>query len=307
MITDIPTENDFSQQSLMFFNFAYDVIFSLQNNLKYAEDCTDIDSCQVEKYWTLARRELSIAYALTQQGAELALKSKIAAINPLLLLYKKDLMKHQASVAAVSFSSLKTIKANELLGLLKKQNSSFVFPNGFEATFDDFRKNRNVLFHAVDSQFKISLKEVVIYILTIVNSILSVEWMLQRQTYWGDDQADAELYDYDGLPGRFYLEIEYLIDMLDSKELSQFSYFKNSPYICPKCYWLCAADDRPDPFLKTAQLLPDTPASTNLYCFVCQENTQVERKNCKVPSCRGNVLDAGNDNNCLTCGIDHVD
>lgn len=68
MIRDIPTSQDFFESGIELFDFAWDTVAALLTNLSEAEEL-GIDPAEVSaEYWAAAKRRLSTALAMTQQG-----------------------------------------------------------------------------------------------------------------------------------------------------------------------------------------------------------------------------------------------
>jgi hypothetical protein len=91
-----------------------------------------------------------------------------------------------------------------------------------------------------------------------------------------------------------------MVEMFTRAEaLRHFGYdTRRRGYNCP----VCRSNDESDLLTaKTAQLEPNTPDSTNVFCFVCRCDTAVTRKRCPNPGCKGNVLSVEFEE-CLTCG-----
>jgi len=94
-------------------------------------------------------------------------------------------------------------------------------------------------------------------------------------------------------------EILLVADLLDKSKFKK--YFgidlKKRRYHCPDCNNECAyLEVQP----KLAQLEPNLPTSTNLYCHLCGVDRQVIRKKCTNENCTSNVIDV-EDNFCLLC------
>ena len=97
-----------------------------------------------------------------------------------------------------------------------------------------------------------------------------------------------------------------VLDLVGAADAKRFFGFnkRQRKYICPNCvreHRLLHSEENP----MTAQLSPNKPNSTNLFCFVCRENISVIRKRCKNVDCKGNVIHADSDFECLTCFLDH--
>jgi hypothetical protein len=80
VIANVPTAMDFQEHGLMFLNLAWDTIFDLLLEHSDAEAWNrdgEIDDELSVDYWQAAKRPLSIAHALAQQGAELAVRRQL--------------------------------------------------------------------------------------------------------------------------------------------------------------------------------------------------------------------------------------
>ena len=94
-------------------------------------------------------------------------------------------------------------------------------------------------------------------------------------------------------------EAELLIQILKPAELKRFFGFdkKARSYVCYFCATACR-DIGLQP--STAQLRPNTPDGTEVWCFVCDEGATVLRSRCPVAGCKGNVIHE-EEGVCLTC------
>jgi hypothetical protein len=72
---------------------------------------------------------------------------------------------------------------------------------------------------------------------------------------------------------------------------------KQRRYICFRCASAFDWSDAP----RSALLVPNTPESTQVRCFVCDGFEAVKREDCSRAECKGNVL-AIESEMCLTCG-----
>ena len=97
MIIEVPTSSDFMTASLNSLNLAWSIIIQLHFELKNAKVSDwDSDGDVTDEYWQKSQAPLGNALILVQQGFELSLKSRIAAVSPYLLL-SKDLRDWPAS------------------------------------------------------------------------------------------------------------------------------------------------------------------------------------------------------------------
>ena len=97
-------------------------------------------------------------------------------------------------------------------------------------------------------------------------------------------------------------ELESVVELLPPAAVE--TYFgiskKQHLYVCPIC--LDQASGDVDFEVKLACLRPKGADSTTLYCPVCDAEYPVIRKSCDGSDCPGNVMAAGDEPRCLTCG-----
>jgi hypothetical protein len=305
MIKNVPTAEDFTEHGLMFLNLAWDTVIDLlilnddldRKNLEQTDLADD--------YWKAVKRPLSAAHALAQQGAELMLKAEIADVSPFLLLNDPpSAWPKGCDQEDKAFADFRTIDAQDLVRACNALRSS-PLPEDFTSTFNKFRKQRNALLHTVDERLRFSEKEIVHYILSIVHLDNPKQWARIRRTYVEDDPLFMT-YETEGNSYRLCREMECMIDMLTRSELQKWFGFdkKQRRYICPHCY----GDTNhvaPDFLPTTALLRPNTPQSSTVYCFVCDSNIPVARRNCQDTNCKGNVINDDLDYECLTCFTVH--
>lgn len=303
MITNIPKAGDFSEHSIMFLNLAWDTIFDLvvehSNILSWPHLASDDELSK--SYWQAAKGPLSIAHALAQQGAELALKSEIAAVSPFLLICSAPSdWPRGCDRSDAPFADFRTLDAQDLIRACNAVRNS-PLPDQFVATFDKFRKQRNALFHTVDQRLEFSEKQIIRYILRIAHVIAPGQWPALRDGYLAERPV-FKAYAVEDVTNRLCEEMECLIGLLKHAELMEFFGFnkRQRRYICPRCY----SDFNKDynaPYPRTAQLKPNSAASRNVHCFVCGNDITVLRRECQGDDCKGNVINAEHDHECLTC------
>lgn len=302
MIINVPTSEDFAKHGLMFLNLAWNTVFDLLLDFKDANDWESIvDDEQTESYWQAAKRPLSMAHALAQQGAEVVLKSEIAVISPFLLVSAPAAdWPRGCDKTNTAFADFRTMDAQDLIRACNAVRPT-PLPKQFVTTYDDFRKQRNALFHTVDNRLSFSEKEIIWYILSVAQLIRPGQWPAIRKEHLEESPA-FKAYAVDYVTNRLCCEMDAMIDLLQRSDLLEWFGFdkKQRRYICPHCYWDLNHDNDP-PHPRTAQLRPNTPQSRNLFCFVCGSQIPVIRKKCKYPNCKGNVIHSTADCECLTC------
>jgi hypothetical protein len=303
MITDIPTPADFQSIGVQLLNSAWDTAASLLIDVDEADHYIDDTNELIDAFWNAARLQLSTALSIAQQGSEFLLKGRIASVSPFLLLAAVP-REGPAGCAATDkpFSDFRTIDAQDLI---KVHNAccSPRLPDSFVTEFEDLRKKRNSIMHSIDKSLSIHVSDLVVAVLSI-NEALGNEknWVRIRRTYL-NDAPQSQMHSSDWVDARLVPEFMSIRNLLKPAELKRFFAFdKNQPnYICPNCAYSVDPDSEYKSL--TALLKPNTPESTELWCFVCEETNEVERKNCTEEDCKSNVL-SHEQGRCLTCGAD---
>jgi hypothetical protein len=299
MILDIPTKNDFYDQGFLFLNFAWDIIFDLLSGYKY--EFEELDKKTIDECWLKSQAKLAKAVALSQQGAEFLLKGKISEVSPFLLLSGSiDNWPKKCDKNDTLFSEFRTTDAQDLIKIHDTVAEKKLSEN-FTSIFNRLRKTRNSITHTINKRLFFDGHDIVVDILNIATEFIGKNnWIETRKDYIKKHMSD------DGETIGFILELDTIVTLLEHKELiDNFNFSKkNRRYYCPYCCekW-SSVFDIGDLEVKSAQLQPNTPESTNLYCFFCRRNIQVQRTCCVNPNCQGNVInpDMNSDYNCLTC------
>lgn len=302
MITDVPTETDFRGGGIELLNIAWDSVVSLLINLDEAltEGWVSLDEVSGE-YWKAASRTLATALALTQQSFELLIKGRICSVSPYLLLVGSAREWPSLSPGeAISFADLRTVDAGDLIRLHNAVTEPSIDLD-FQERFESLRRKRNTFLHTVDKRLSVTAKEVLTSVLEGVHHLLPAERWLAIRTKHLENDAASVVFSPDFVEGRVIDEVSMLLEVLQPAEARKhFGIDKKQRfYNCPTCSR--TYHNFKDRDAVTAQLSPNTPESTTLWCFVCQNGTAVIRKNCDAKDCPGNVIDEEEDS-CLTCG-----
>lgn len=298
MITGIPNSEDFRGHGFHFLNLAWDPISKLLQDLGLAEEEGAIwDDGLPSQYWESARRGIVISSAMAQQGAELILKSIIAATSPFLLIASRhsDWPKVDNN-GNIEFEDLRTIDSQDLVKVAETV-AEIKISNEYKALFNKYRKNRNVVFHSVGSRIMVQLNELLNYI--IMSASLSGDhyWPDIRKEYL-EKQPINNIYGTDFVGNIFATENYYVIKILSENQLKKYFNFskRKRMYICPICLYDCDLGfDVDGPY--TANLID----SNHIRCFICRKTSKVVRKKCKSNDCKGNVISVDGDTLCLTC------
>jgi hypothetical protein len=313
MITNIPEGEDFETTGLDYLNLAADQVFSILTDLEQAafdEEWVELigrsdelrDESQyvdeIRAFWQAAQRPLASALALVEQGTEFLLQAAIARVSPFLLLNggPRDWPK-QSDRRDVSFAAFRTIDAQDLV---RAYNTvcEHRLEERFAQQFEQLRQRRNTVMHTVDRTLEVTPTEVLLFALEATHELSTPRsWMGTRRRYL-DRSPFAAAGGADLVHTLVLREAGQLISVLTRAELRKYLGFINNQrcYVCPVCRELDEADTE----LSTAQLRPNTAASDTLFCFVCDQETEVERRPCIATGCRGNVI-RRHPAECLTC------
>ncbi len=300
MIKDIPKSDDFQHSGLAYLNLAWQTAIDLAISLDES-DCDEWDSEGIvpNEYWEAAQRPLATAISLLQQGVEFLIKARIAEVSPYLLIdgSPRD-WPRRCDQADTVFASFKTLDAQHLI----RAHDTICtprLPSNFISTYEDLRTRRNTIMHTVDPSLRLSATEVLLNVLEVSDTFIGKQLWTSRRANAIRQQPNSFAYWGDSSQAILARECLYLIDVLKPAHLRRFFGFnpKQRRYYCYNCQ-MAASDWDLD--VTTAQLKPNKPESTSVYCFVCRKQSNVVREICSHSDCRGNVLDA-EDRICLTC------
>lgn len=299
MVTDIPTSSDFRNYGLRYMNLGWGMALDVVLEFAETEDWGyDVEPEIKADFWKAAEPEFATALTLIEQGIEFLLKAKIAETSPWLLLSRNpDGWPRRCDKEDIEFSTFHTIDAQDLL----KIHDTFSpkrLPEEFAVSFNALRKKRNAMMHTVDLKLRASAVEIVENVLLSAEYLIGPhKWPEERDAFLKESRKSA----FDGDSAAIHLGREFnaVVSLLGRSELVRFFEFdkRQRAYSCPVCSHACE-DVHID--CRTAQLRPNTPKSTAIYCFACRSTSKVERNACTDSQCKGNVISADYDE-CLTC------
>ena len=133
MILNVPTKESFKEQATVFLNIAWDAIFELLTDYSNIEEWFEgfesfkLGTDAYKDYWSAAQKHLSIAHALSQQGAELMLKAKITEVSPYLIIASSPReWPGKCSQKDVEFADFRTIDSQDLTKVHNSKLSHFL-------------------------------------------------------------------------------------------------------------------------------------------------------------------------------------
>lgn len=304
MIIDIPTSENFYTSGKELLDFAWNTVVEPITNLDYLGEY-GFDSNTVEEvsdaYWKSAKRSLTTALSITQQGVEFILKGRISDVSVFILI-AGDPGKWPSPYNGIDlkFSQFRTLDAQDLIKV-HDTVSATPLSTDFVKSFNLLREKRNAIMHSIDKSINVPVVEVIDSILFMHKSLFPDETWGQVRHRFLTDSPYSELGGIDYVSNIVCREIYLVFHLLTPSKIK--TYFsvdkKQRSYFCPKCY-LEASHDIGFEY-KLAVLNPKDLDSTKIYCPVCNGEYEVIREECESSDCLGNVI-SHEDGICLTCG-----
>lgn len=299
MIVDIPSPDEFKNagigQLFLGWRIAMDSVHDFR---RFSETIGDLDQEATDAFWQSAQPSLANAFSLVQQGMEMGLKSKIAEVSPYILIGNdpKDWPRRVAN-QDTSFGEFRTLDAADLV----KVHNSLITPRlseEFIGLWDQVRRDRNRIIHSVASDSfepETIVRTILMAAATLFNHVPWPQQLIQQH----DTDRNA-LYGYDDYTYNIVMqEVDDAISFLTPADAKRFFGFDKSrrAYLCPKCHY-AANRGYQDDWPHLAQLRTRQKGEAVLDCIVCETPSLVERTDCMVLACKGNVISEGF---CLTC------
>ncbi len=305
MIKDIPTSEEFDSAAKAQFDFAWDIAISFLLTLEDAKGYVEVEEDDEKAFWETARQRILTSLIIAQQGVELAIKGKLVAISPYLLIpgNHSDWPKDNDGTG-VSFSEFRAIDAQDLVRVHNTVHDKKL-DSGFSVLFERLRKLRNKAIHTVDKELNVSAQDVVTILLDMHEHLYTDKnWISTRRGFLNNSAATHLYFDTDHVEGLVAKEFLTVFNFLQPAETKRFFKIdrKQRLYLCPECKYESEKYDPIEP--RYAVLRPNEPDSEHLYCFVCDSQHPVERKGCGEDECPGNVISVEYDI-CCTCGENH--
>ncbi len=298
MIREIPSSEEFVDSGLSLLNIAWGTAASLLYDLDDASD-NGVDAEEYEDaFWQAAKRQLATALSLIQQGTEFLIKGKIVEISPYLLIMgdPRDWPRNCHKVDT-NFAEFRTIDASEL-GRVYNAVATGGFTDDFLIFFEDMRRQRNAIMHTVDRRIQPHVTEVILQILIVYQNLLAGQTWVNARREFLNKEPTTTLHSTDYVEFQVIREFSLVMELLTVAEMKRFFDFNRRQriYICPRCQ-----SESVDFLPKTAHLSPNSPRSTTIWCFVCENKSKVRRKDCPGEECPGNVISCEYET-CATCG-----
>lgn len=311
MITNIPAPDELEAISLRLHFSAWanllSIIVDFDSVFEPSPDDQNMWAEEKESYVEACQPELQSICAVIQQSNEMALKARICAVSPYLLLLNAE-NKLSTQPKRVDFFSLRTLDAVDLPSTV---NTFCPTPlsDKFIQEYNSIRALRNSVVHAGKSSKAFSADELLHTQIFLYCELWPTrKWLADRVEY-ADQTRLAFFHDgrWNSAHAVVMNEISKAYAIFTNGEFkSLFDRPKSTRrYICHDCcYQATTKHGRPDPgSCQTAWLDDDT----HLTCRMCAKTFKVARTRCNEPNCRGDVIGANDDDYvdmCHTCGED---
>lgn len=309
MIIDKPEPKDFEKQSVQFLLEALDLIRS-RTLTKSDVEVLDI---REEDHWKYHQGTLNTSLTLIFLSLENHLKREICDISPLLLLAGEP-KRWKTSNPDKKYSSLYMHQFDDLLALFRELHLGQI---STQTTSDlkELRQKRNQITHGFITEEITPEYVLKVFHTLIVNIWGPKTWWAQFKKYLHLEPASNSKFD-PSPKGNVTNYIDLLVFHLGKSKTGEILgvNLKQRNYHCPSCTYIPDKHTEPTNY---AILKPNESASTVLYCVICDNHFEVERKDCQIDECKGNVFGnmtcLGSDDCCLTCcdgfvlGIDDND
>lgn len=273
-------------------------------------DHTSIDeaSATMNEYLTKAQPDLHLCYALIQQTMEIALKAKICAVSPFLLLLGSDIKSWARENA--DFSDFRTIDAADLVRVVNAVCTASVSEQ-FASEFDAVRKGRNQIQHLGSFKNKIDPIAALDILIDCWPSLFAGKnWLEELATVIATNQFsvidDDRFNDRTSLLTRVAALAKYATKNQRSALLGVDKHARM--FKCWECYSEANYGDfgQEEDLIHTAYM---NPITRDIHCVLCKKEFGTRKFQCVDPTCNSNVVLASGDfaDYCAVCGIDQND
>ncbi|MFC3694203.1 hypothetical protein [Chenggangzhangella methanolivorans] len=310
MITNLPTRESLNNVALRIYFRAWSDLLDVWTDFALMfEQTFDVGTAvkdwptEWEDYLVAAQTDLQSISSLLQQSVELALKARVCAVSPYLLLLDSA-MNLSASPKSIDFSELRTLDAVDLPGAVNTLTDQPV-SDEFITAYTQLRSRRNKITHLGEAGVTMTPDELMRLAVSLYVAVWpGRQWLADRLDF--ADPRAAWLHDgkYTSTHMVVLHEWPAVVSLLKKGEFKALFGQEKSRrrYLCHDCVY--EGDTRyaglEKPGCGTAYL---DESGTVLTCVMCGQTSKVERRKCT--SCPGDVIaDNGDDwvGHCHTCG-----
>ncbi len=307
-IINIPTADHFEQAAKIAFFAGWNDLLHLISDFELhrerdphaVEDWDD----ERKRYYAHCKVELEKVCSWAGQATELALKAKICAVSPYLLLLGTD-QRFKAAGGDVDFTDLRTLDTTDLLTTVNTVCSTAMSPE-FTERFNRLRQWRNKIVHQGTSNAVFVPKQMAEllarqYAELWPQKLFLADWMAYisgtRFSFFHDGDWSTPHMELAEMLIHFY-------ETLGNTQILALTGRKKGDrrYVCHECFYegSLAQGAVDESEFRTAYL----KSTTTLCCLLCGNDFPVARDECD--QCEGNVLSTSSeyDGKCHSCGAD---
>ena len=297
MLKNIPTSDSMEQVSLRLYFTAWVHVNDILVDLLHVE--AGDDTRETEEFLARAQPDLQLSYTLIQQSQEIALKAKICAVSPFLLLLGSDVRTWRKSDA--DFAQFRTLDASDLVKVVNT-----ICPRGisnqFANLYQSIRSDRNKIYHIGTHNDILDPKELLDILVTQYGELYEGRvWLRDRLKY--ENHNRNSIFGIDA-KRKVLSELPILFDILTNKHyLVLFGFPKKTRrYVCHDC--------------STRMTFPEVGGTATLiigkdavFCHVCEKEYPVRRSRCLNIPCKSNVISSDEHyaDHCHLCRKDQKD
>lgn len=311
MIVNLPTQDGLDNVALQTYFQAWGRLTSIwpefASYFEPKKDTKDVAKDWPDEwadYLQQSQADLQSVTSLLQQSMELALKARICAVSPYLLILDTGL-RLSNSPKNVDFSELRTLDAVDLPGAVNTLTDTPV-SDQFIEMYSRLRALRNKIVHLGETGINLNPEK-------ILRDAVSIYIHIWPHRKWLSDRLDFASrtrrgWLHDGRYTSTHMEVlhqwPFDIELVTKGEFKAlFGQAKaKRRYLCHSC--VSAGETKYSGLIK-----PDCATAylnnNILTCLMCSEKSRVERKKC--PNCDGDVVGANDDDwvdYCHSCGRD---
>jgi len=262
-----------------------------------------------KEYLVRTQPDLQAISSLLQQSMELALKARVCAVSPYLLLLNSE-MKFSTSIKQIDFSDLRTLDAVDLPSAVNTLTDC-PLSDEFINLFNKLRSLRNRVMHLGEASVNLKAEAVLRQAVSLYINLWPERHWLSDKLVYAAQTRHASLHDgkYTSTHTEILSAWPVEVALFEKGEFKKlFGYEKSKRrYLCHCCIY--EGDTRFADLAKSecaTAFLND--AGSAVSCILCGEAFVVERRNCNF--CKGNVLGANTDDwvgYCHSCGAHECD
>jgi hypothetical protein len=306
MITNVPSADELLNVSLQLYFSTWSKL--IQIPLAFEESFTSESGInwdkEREEYLNACQSELQSLCSVVQQSNELALKAKICAVSPFLLLVGSG-VKFGAKANDVDYSEFKTLDAVELPYAVNTICSD-TLKDEFIKSYQDIRSLRNKITHLGFTNKKFLPKELLAIMAFQHAELWPNRAWLQDRVEFESKTRMAFFHDgsnYSAMTGVMD-ELPFTMKAFNRSNFKRLFKREKSTrrYMCLHCLEEALADYAGFEPTECKTAFLDRGGKT-IACVMCLGEFKVSRERCRNPDCTGNVVADDDDEYAGTCHV----